>query len=303
MDKLSAIKAFVHVAHSGSFTAAGAQLLIGPSAITKRVASLEKWLGVKLLNRTTHGVALTDEGVLCLQKSIRLLEEMDGIEQLLAVRSKTASGHLRISMPYAMGHIYLSPRLPAFLNRNPALTLQLNYSDTAPDLVEGSLDLAIRIGAPRDSRIVARLLARSRRVTCATPAYLKRQGEPTRVDELKDHNCITLLLNGRKRAWKFSEDGRVFSLLPSGNLAVNSGTALREAVIGGLGIVQCNSILVAPELRSGQLLPLIETSSISSEGLYAVYPQNRHMVPRLQAFVAFVQEIFKPYHASHVDPR
>lgn len=295
MDKLSAISAFVSVAQCGSFTEAGVQLAMGPSAITKKVAALEKMLGVRLLNRTTHGVALTDEGAACLERSIRLLAEMDGIEQLLAVRRKAVSGLLRVSVPYAMGQVYLAPGLPAFLARNPQLSLQLNYSDSAPDLVENSLDLAIRIGAPRDSRIMARLLARSRRVTCASPAYLTQLGEPATVADLQNHNCITLLRNGRKRLWNFLEAGRVRSVLPPGNLSVNSGSALREAVIAGLGVVQCNSILIAPELRSGRLVSLLETGEVQSEALYAVYLQNRHSAPRLQAMVDFVAEAFKPF--------
>ena len=295
MDKLAAIRAFVHVAKTGSFTAAGAQLMIGPSGITKKVTSLEQLLGVRLLNRTTHGVSMTHEGMLCLERSLRLLEEMDGIEQLVTLRDSAASGHLRIGVPYAMGQVYLTPRLPIFLARNPALTLQLHYSDTVPDLVEESLDLAIRIGPPRDSRVVARLLARSWRVTCATPAYLKSRGEPKNLADLADHNGISLLLNGRRRPWRFTQDGQVQSLRPEGNLLVNSGLALREAVLSGLGVTQCNSILIAPELRSGQLVSILEGAQVASESLYAVYPQNRHQVPRLQAFLLFLQEVFRPY--------
>lgn len=300
MDKLAAIRAFVHVAKTGSFTAAGAQLAIGPSGITKKVTSLEQLLGVRLLNRTTHGVSLTHEGTLCLERSLRMLEEMDGIEQLVALRHTAASGHLRIGVPYAMGQVYLTPRLPIFLARHRALTVQLHYSDTAPDLVDESLDLAIRIGSPRDSRVVARLLARSWRVTCATPAYLKSRGEPRNLADLADHNGITLLFNGRRRPWRFTQDGRVHSLRPEGNLVVNSGLALREAVLSGLGVAQCNSILIAPELRSGQLVSILEGTPVASESLYAVYPQNRHQVPRLQAFLLFLQEVFRPYQMSSV---
>lgn len=295
MDKLAALRAFVQVAQTGSFTAAAGQLATGPSAITKKIAALEKSLGVRLLNRTTHGVSLTDEGALCLERSARVLEEVDGLEQQLAVRRQGASGQLRVSLPSAMGQVYLLPALPRFFARHPAVSLHLDYSDSTPDLVEQRLDLAVRIGPPRDARLVARLLARSRRVTCAAPAYLDRHGEPASVDDVRRHACITLLLHGRRRAWRFAQGEREVSLLPGGPLVVNSGTALREAALGGLGLVQCNSILVAPELRSGRLRAVLPDLGVSSESLYVVYPRNRHAVPRVQEFVRLLDDVFRPY--------
>lgn len=295
MDKLAALRAFVHVAQSGSFTAAAAQLATSPSAITKKVAALEKSIGVRLLNRTTHGVALTDEGAMSLERANRVLQEMEGIENQLHARRQAASGHLRVSMPSAMGHVYLLPAIGRFLDQHPDVSVQMEYSDSAPDLIESRLDLAIRIGSPRDSRLVARLLARSWRVTCAAPAYLQLHAEPHSVEELRRHQCITLLLHGRRRAWRFAGDAAGTSWLPDGRLSVNSGTALREAALRGLGIVQCNSILVAPELRDGRLRVLLPDTAVPSESLYLVYPRNRNMVPRVRAFISLVDEVFRPY--------
>jgi len=298
MDKVAALRAFVHVAEEGSFTAAAARLSTGPSAVTKKIAALEKSLGARLLHRTTHGVALTDEGAMCLERAQRLLQEMDGIEQQLAVRRQGASGHLRVSMPSAMGQVYLLPGLSRFMDRHPAVSVQLQYSDTAADPLENGLDLAIRIGAPKDARVVARLLVRSRRVTCAAPEYLQRQAGADTVDELRDHQCITLLVNGRRRAWRFAQDGREASWLPPVNLSVNSGMALRAAALGGLGVIQCNSILVAPELRAGRLVEMLHRTSASTESLYLVYPRERLKLPRVREFILFVEEVFRPYRDS-----
>jgi DNA-binding transcriptional LysR family regulator len=295
MDKLAALRAFVHVAQTGSFTGAGRALSTSASAITKKIAALEKTLGVRLLHRTTHGVALTDEGAMCLERARRVLEEMEGIEQQLAVRRGGVSGHVRLSLPSAMGQVYVVPALARFFARHPALSMQLDYSDTTPDLVESGLDLAIRIGAPRDARLVARLLAHSRRVTCAAPAYLERHGEPASVQDLKAHGCITLLLNGRRRAWRFVDPEGDGSWLPPPRLTVNSGMALRRAALDGLGIVQCNSILVAPELRSGQLTTLLPATAVASESLYLVFARDRHMVPRVRECIDFLGALFQPY--------
>jgi DNA-binding transcriptional LysR family regulator len=295
MDKLAALRAFVHVAEEGSFTTAAARLSMGPSAVTKKIAALEKSLGARLLHRTTHGVALTDEGALCLERAQRLLHEMDGIEQQLAVRRQGASGHLRVSMPSAMGQVYLLPGLSRFMERHPAVSVQVQYSDTAADPLESGLDLAIRVGAPRDSRVVARLLVHSRRVTCAAPEYLQGHPEVGSVEDLRNHQCITLLQNGRRRPWRFGHAGREVTWLPPVNLSFNSGMALRAAALGGLGIIQCNSILVAPELRTGRLVEMLGGRSVPTESLYLVYPRERQKLPRLREFIGFVDEVFKPY--------
>lgn len=295
MDKLAAMRAFVQVVNARSFTAAGAHLAVGVSAVTKSVARLEKSLGVRLLNRTTHGVALTDEGAVYFERCVKLLDELAGIEQQLAQRHASPSGQLRVSLPYAMGRVYVIPLLPKFFAAHPGLNLQLVLADQVADLIEDELDVALRVGSPRDSRTVARLLVRTRRVTCASPTYLARYGRPSAIEDLRDHNCLTLLFNGRRRTWHFARGKSDLPFIPSGNLVVNSGDALREAVLAGVGVAQCNTILVAPELRSGALVPILSQHDLPSDSVYAVYPQNRHMLPRVRAFLAFLDETFAPY--------
>ncbi|MFC0385172.1 LysR family transcriptional regulator [Muricoccus vinaceus] len=295
MDRLTALKTFVEIVEAGSFTAAAARLSSGPSAVTKRLLALEGSLGVRLLHRTTHGVALTDEGEICLERARRVLEEMDGIEQQLAGRHERASGELRVAVPAAMGQVYLLPHLSRFLSAHPAVSLRLEYEDGTPDLVRGRFDLAIRIGEPQDGRLVARRLARSWRVTCATPAYLARHAEPTDLAQLRGHACITLLRDGRRRVWRFRRGEDEVRFLPPAGLTVNSGVALRGCVLDGLGVVQCNSILVAPELGNGVLRAVLPDLAVPSDDLYVVYPSNRHAVPRVGAFLRFLLDVFRPY--------
>ncbi|OYW61994.1 MAG: hypothetical protein B7X99_05380 [Rhizobiales bacterium 17-65-6] len=295
MDRLTAFRTLVLVAETGSFTAAAAKLSTVPSAITKRISELEKSLGAKLLHRTTHGVVLTDEGALCLERIQRVLDDVDDIEQLLASRRQEASGQLRVSMPAAMGQIYVIPQLDRFLSAHRSIRLTLEYSDSPPDLLENRLDIAIRIGKPKDGGFVARRLARSRRVTCATPDYIASHAPLVDPKDLQNHACVALLVDGRIRSWKFLQNGELMAHTPRGGLTVSSGLALRESALRGLGVAQCNSILVAPELRTGKLEELLHHTSVPSEDLYVVYPPNRHAVPRAKVFVEFIRGIFMPY--------
>lgn len=295
MDKLSAIDAFIKVANLGSFTAASAQLSISPSAVTKSVSQLEKHLNVRLLNRTTHGVALTEEGAAYLARCTPILQDLAEAERQLAVRRGETSGRLRVSMPHALARLFVTPELPAFFAAHPDIQLELVLVDHVIDLVEVKVDLAVRIGAPRDVRAHARELARTQRVTAATPAYLRERGTPRNIDDLRAHNCLCLLFNGKRRLWRFSPNKRVAPFVPAGNLVVNSGDELREALLGGLGIAQLNSILIERELRSGALRPVLARHAVASDTLYAIYPQTRYLPPRARSFVDFLEAVFQPF--------
>lgn len=295
MDKFSSINAFAKVAGLGSFTAASAQLSISPSAVTKSVSQLEKHLGVRLFHRTTHGVALTEEGSAFLARCVPIMRDLAEAERQLAVRGGAAAGRLRVGIPHALARLYVTPDLPAFFAAHPDIQLELILVDHVIDLVEYQLDLAVRVGAPRDGRSIARELARTQRVTVATPGYLRTHGTPRTVADLRNHNCMCLLFNGKRRLWRFSGGGRSVSFTPQGNLVVNSGDELREAVLQGIGITQINSILVERELASGALQPVLARQAVSSDTLYAVYAQSRFMPPRARSFVTFLEELFKPY--------
>ena len=303
MDKLSAIEAFIKVANLKSFTAASAQMSISPSAVTKSVSQLEKHLNVRLLNRSTHGVALTEEGQGFLARCTPILRDLADAERQLSVKKGATSGRLRVSMPHALARLFVTPELPAFFAAYPDVQLELVLVDHAIDLVEYKVDLAVRVGAPRDSRAIARELARTQRVTAATPAYLAAHGIPKTVQDLREHNCLCLLFNGKRRLWRFSADRHVAPYVPNGNLIVNSGDELREALLRGLGIAQINSILIEHELRDGSLRPVLARHAVASDTLYALYPQTRYLPPRARSFVDFLEGIFKPFrHPSPLLP-
>jgi LysR family transcriptional regulator for bpeEF and oprC len=295
MDKLSAIKAFIEVANAGSFTVASAQLSISSSAVTKSVSRLEQELGVRLLTRTTHGVSVTEEGAAYLERCTDILENLIDAERQLLVRQVALSGSVRIGMPHAVARRFVTPALPEFFRKYPDIKVELVLVDQVVDLVAYKLDIAVRIGAPRDNRTVARELAQTQRVTIATPAYLAAHGRPGALDELRDHNCLCLLLNGRRRLWRFSSAGYSLPFVPKGNFIVNSGDELREAALQGIGIAQINSILVERELQSGTLEPLLVEHTAPSDTLYALYAQNRYFTPRARAFLDFLLQVFAPF--------
>lgn len=295
MDKLAALTTFANVAQTRSFTGAGVALSMGPSAVTKKIAALEQWLGVQVLHRTTHGVALTDDGQQCLQLVERILQGVDELEQVVATRRSLPEGHVRVGMPYAMGQLYLAPMLQEFLASNPGLELDVQYSDEVPDILEQRLDVYVRIGEPRDSRVVAKPLAKSMRVTCASPAYLEKHGTPHALEDLQKHNSVGLLVHGRVRPWTFVASEEEIRHPPRGKLTVNSGVALRQVALAGVGLIQCNSILVAPDLVNGNLQPVLQDLSAPTEGLYAVFLENRRMVPRVRVTVELLERIFGAY--------
>ncbi|MDH2238456.1 LysR family transcriptional regulator [Pigmentiphaga sp. GD03639] len=295
MDKFAAITVFAKVASLGSFTAAGGQLSLSPSAVTKSVSQLEKHLGARLFSRTTHGVALTEEGSAFLAHCLPILQSLADAERQLSAGKHAASGRLRVGIPHAMARLYVTPRLPDFLASNPGIQLELILVDHMIDLVEYQLDLAVRVGSPRDGRSVVKELARTQRVTVATPAYLKRHGIPRTVEDLRSHNCMCLLFNGRRRLWRFGIKGRTRSFTPHGNLVVNSGDELREAVLQDIGITQINSIMIENDLAQGRLVPVLAGHVVPSDTLYAVYLQSRFMPPRARSFLDFLDDVFKPF--------
>lgn len=295
MDKLSALAAFAQVARMGSFTEAGSNLSRGPSAVTKKIAALEEWLGVRLLQRTTHGVSLTDDGAICLDIVHGILQGVDELEQVVASRRSAPTGQVRIALPLAMSQIYLAPVLPEFLANNPALSLDFQYCDESADLLAQRLDICVRVGEPRDSRVVARLLARQRRVTCASAAYLQKNGTPMSPDDVQHHNCVTIQVEGKPRPWRFSGGDEETTLVPKGNLTVHSGVALREAALAGVGLIQANSILVSTDLLAGRLLPVLTDYSVPAVSIFAVFQQNRQMVPRVRVVIELLEKIFAPY--------
>lgn len=301
MDRLGAMRAFVKVCDTGSFTAAGRAMGLPKSAVSKQVAWLEEELGARLLNRTTRRLSITEAGQGYLDRCRRILDDVEEAESQVAELQTRPRGRLRVSTPFSFGLLYLSAMLCDLAAAYPELELDITMTDRFVDLLDEGFDLAIRIGDLPDSNLIARRIAETRVVVCGSPAYFARAGMPQTPQDLVDHNCLIYAREGRQDRWQFREAGREFSIQPHGNLRLNNGDALKMAALRGLGIAQLPMFLIGAELRSGALLPILADYERLALAIHAVYPHNRHLSAKARVFVeALVRRFRAPAAAAMV---
>lgn len=296
MEHLSDIAVFVRVVEAGSFTAAAEQLGLSQSAVSKCVTRLETHLGTRLLNRSTRKFSLTEAGSALHARGRRALDELEQAELEVARLQTEPRGVLRVNAPMSFGILHLAPALAKFLNHYPALTVDLQLDDRIVDLVEEGFDCAIRIKALTDSALVARKLAPCRMAVCASPDYLKRRGTPTTPDALRDHACLVYTYRDDPNEWVFrGPDNRELKVAVGGRLRCNNGLIHRDAALAGLGILVTPTFYVGDELRSGRLQTILtDYTPIPEPSLYVVYPERRHLSPKVRAFVDFLAARFGP---------
>lgn len=292
MDRLDELGLFVRVAEMGSITAAARSLNVSLSVASQRLKRLEQRLGVRLFYRTTRRLKLTPEGAVLLEQGRPLLEDLDALTTGLARAGREISGTLRVTMPAAFGRRYVSPLLPRFLARHPALDVHMIVADQMLDLAREGLDLAIRIGALEDSSLVSRKIATNRRILCAAPSYLRRHGTPRTPEDLASHACLVLWgRNGPIDSWSLrGADGREHVVHVRGRLQSNSGEVIRDAVLAGEGIALLSTWHVCDDLRTGRLRTVLPDYALPESGIYAVMPQRRLVLPRVRAFVDLLVE-------------
>lgn len=297
MDPLDGIAAFARVVDSGSFSAAARRHNISKSAISAHVQRLEERLGIRLLNRTTRRLSLTEAGAAYYRRCARILAEAEAAEQAASALQREPRGTLRISAPDSFGWMHVAPAVPAFLKRYPEIAIDIKLSPSYANLVDEGLDLAIRIGILEDSALVARKLASSRLVLCAAPAYLEEYGAPREPDELADHNCLCTDLLAWGDQWRLAGKGGEVRVTVNGSLRSNNAEMLRAAALGGIGIAALPTWAVAGELRSGMLRPVLTEWEAPVSTIYAVYPGNRLISMKVRAFVDHLARCFgrKPY--------
>lgn len=295
MDRLDALKVFCAVVDSGGFSRAAARLAISTSSVTHQVGLLEAHFGVKLLNRTTRSMSLTDEGRRCVEQARRLLAEMEDLEAGLSDALQEARGGLRIDMPGILAQRYVAPALPRFLAAHPQLSVRLTASDRLIDMVEEGVDVMLRIGALPDSALVGRSIFKNRYICCAAPDFIARHGRPEHPDDLDRLPCLNFIYpkSRQLRPWTFERDGRQFSATPRGALAMDHVDSLIETARQGGGIVQHLSVSLAAELRSGALLPLLEAWQAPGPDVSVLYPQRHQRAAKVKVFVDFVEQVFR----------
>ena len=294
MDKFQEMQAFVAVVDAGSFVRAAEALGSSKAAVSRYISDLEDRLGVRLLNRTTRSLSMTDDGQAFYYHCIELLAALEEAEGDLSTRSAEASGLVRISAPVTFGILHLAPLWGDFLERYPKVRLDVALSDRAVDLVEDGFDLAIRISSAMQPSLIARQLATTRLVLCAAPSYLERRGTPQHASELAQHDVVSYTYGSFRDEWTFDgPDGEV-KVKVSPRLFANNGDTCRAAALRGRGVILQPDFLIGDDLRSGALVEILPAFRTPDLGVYAIYASRRHLPLKLRYLVDFLVEAFKP---------
>ena len=299
MDRFAELKTFCAVAACGGFSPAARQLGLVASSVTRTVDALEARLGVVLLNRSTRSVTLTEAGRGYYEDAQRILEQLDAADDAVTGDADALAGVLRVAAPVTFAALHIAPILPDLRERHPRLVLDLRLSDLEANLVDESIDVAIRIGAlDPQARLVARRLAGHQRVLCASPAYLKRHGLPRLPADLARHDCLQFAFADKRRTWRLrrkEDNAAARGELPLEEIAVNSviqannAQLLRQAAVDGLGVAMLAHWLVQADLQAGRLVQVLPAYEVNpgpmDVALYALYQANRRGSGKIRAFV------------------
>ncbi len=291
MSGLQQFLAFAQTARCGSFAAAARDLGQAPSTLAKSVARLEAQLGVKLFHRTTRQVSLTPDGERLFRRCERVLAEVEDLQAEAAGTRAAPSGTIRIDAPIAYGRRILMPLLAQLLHRHPQLALDVRLQDAYADLVRDGLDLAIRVGALQDSRLVARRIDRQQLVLVASPSYLQLRGTPQGIEDLAAHAAVVFRMpsSGRLRPWQLREARRVVELHPAQRVQVNDGDGMVAAARQGLGLMQIPDYMVDDELADGSLVEVLAARRPPPMPISAVLPSARLVPPRVRLLLDALQ--------------
>jgi DNA-binding transcriptional LysR family regulator len=290
MDKFKQLESFVSVATRGSLTAAAKAEGVAPAIMGRRLDALEERLGVKLLVRTTRRLSLTHEGSAFLEDCQRLLADLANAEASVSAGGVKASGHLRITAPAGFGRRHVAPLVPRFRRLHADVTVSLNLSDRVVDVAGEGYDCAVRVGDFPDSSLVGVRLADNRRLCVATPDYLKRHGVPRHPNDLAKHDCITLSSEASQtRGWAFRVEGEIVHVRPTGPLDCSDGQVLHNWCLQGLGIAWRSTWEVERDIGEGRLVEVLGDFSAPPNGIYAVFPQRKHLPLRVRLWIDFLK--------------
>ena len=294
MDKLKQLESFVSVATRGTLTAAAIAEGVAPAIMGRRIDGLEERLGVKLLLRTTRRITLTHEGSAFLEDCQRLLADLANAEASVSAGGIKASGHLRITAPAGFGRRHVAPLVPKFRAQHPDVTISLNLSDRVVDIAGEGYDCAVRVGDMPDSSLVSVRMADNRRLCVATPAYLARHGTPQTPADLARFHCLALSSDASQtRGWAFKTGAdEVVYLKPAGPLDCSDGQVLHDWCLAGYGIAWRSTWEVESEIAAGKLVAVLEDYAAPPNGIYAVFPQRKHLPLRVRLWIDFLKESY-----------
>ena len=291
-DELAAL---IAVAANGSFVAAGKCLGRHSTIISKRIASLEQRLGVRLVERTTRQVQLTDAAKLLAEKYRVATDLIVEAQEEVVKEAAELSGRIKLAFPATMGRLWLAQQIPSFMAMYPKLEVDINYSDNYVVLIEGGFDAAIRIGHLSDSRLLARKLTRHNRILAASPSYLKQFGQPLTPSDLLAHNCIGNPSLHSYPIWRLSDGNKTEAIRTNGTLLTNDSIAMLEAARAGVGILGAGEWLVAQDIEQGKLFRILPEWTFDGDGgIYLVRPSRHYVSARTEVFANWISSLFQP---------
>ncbi|TWX66895.1 LysR family transcriptional regulator [Colwellia demingiae] len=280
------ISEFVYVAENESFTLASKKMAISTAQVSRQISALEKRLNIKLFYRTTRKVSLTEEGRIFYQHCRSVLDGLDAAERAITNLQSKPQGKIKLTAPVTYGEKQILPLVNDFLKQYSDVEVSAYLSNQRVDLVEDGYDLAIRLGNLSDSSMMAKKLGERSNFVCASPLYLQKHGIPHSISELNKHSCLL----GTNDYWHFRESDKEKSVRITGRLRYNSGYSLTDAALKGLGIVQLPDYYIKQHLQSGELVTLLDNYRAPDEGIWAIYPQNRHLSPKIRLLVDYLAE-------------
>ncbi|HVE49720.1 MAG TPA: LysR family transcriptional regulator [Casimicrobiaceae bacterium] len=293
MDRLAAIATFIKVVEQGSFARAAERLGVSTSAVSRNVSDLEAHLGVRLLNRTTRRLSLTESGQAFLERAVQLIADLEEAEANVSAGALSPRGTLRVTCATTFGERYIAPAIAKFASRHPDLRFDVELSDRIVDLVDEGFDLAIRIGAPGSSALIARRIGATELVCCASRAYLARHGTPKVPEDLASHRCLHYTYAARD-VWRFRDPGgSERAVRINGPVLANNGRFLASLARSGAGIVLEPDMIVGDEIAAGALVRLLAGFAPPPLPIYAVYASRRHLSAKVRSFVDFLAGHFE----------
>jgi DNA-binding transcriptional LysR family regulator len=302
MDTIETLRTFVRVVETGSLTAVAREMNASQSTISRHINQLEERFGVRLLQRTTRHLSLTDDGMGLREHAKSVLESVDGMEAALCQHNASPIGHVRFATPVSLG-MELMKRVPDLLIRYPALTVEVIMQDQLGDMIEERLDLAVTIGEVPTLSLTRRGLGKAMMIVVAAPDYLRRRGSPLRVDDLADHDCIVRRVTSGDDEWRLTGPEGLVSVAVRGLVSTNNNEAVRAAALSGLGVALLPEYLVADDLRAGRLERVLPDHGSETLPAYIVYPSRRHLAPRTRVVIDFlIEEVQRLRAGQRTDP-
>ena len=293
MDKLAAMQVFVRVVEAGGLSAAGRQLGLAPASVSRRINDLEAMLGVKLLQRTTRNLSLTEDGETYYERAREIIKSVEEAN-LLITAGKTPSGILRVSTASSLTRLHIAPAIAEFQAQYPNIRIVLRVSDQFVDLVGEGIDVALRIGRQESSSLIARKLGQCRRILCASPRYLNEAGHPQHPDDLSEHACLSYRSHASVNLWQFRKGKQRIDARVTGPFFADDGETLVAAAAAGMGIILVPEWLAGDALRSGRLTEILQDYDAvpAQTPLYALYTPGPYVAPKIRVFVDFLAQRF-----------